>query len=149
MLDGRYGWLLGLLMCVGVLGNVSTEGYAMSDYRWKSRPFIVFAPDQADDRVVRQKQLVAQSKGGFAERDMVVIVVDAERHEVMIGERPGESAEALRRRFGVPPDAFRSILVGKDGGVKLASGEPISAQTLFSLIDQMPMRLQEMRARPN
>ena len=104
---------------------------------------------QVDEKQAMQKRLVAQSKTGFVERDMVVILVSGDRQEALIGEGPGESAEVLRQRFGVPPGAFRSILVGKDGGVKLSSGEPITAAALFSLIDQMPMRLQEMRTRPN
>ena len=119
----------------------------MSDYRWKNRPFIVFAAGGGDGKLAAQKRLVAQSRAGFVERDMVVILVGEDRVDAMIGDGPGQSAAALRRRFGVPEGAFRSILVGKDGGVKLSSGEPIRAQNLFALIDQMPMRLHEMRAR--
>jgi hypothetical protein len=42
-------------------------------------------------------------------------------------------------------DEFEIILIGKDGGVKLRSKTPISLEELFSLIDAMPMRRQEMR----
>ena len=39
----------------------------------------------------------------------------------------------------------RILLVGKDGGVKLRSEEPVSIQRIFDLIDSMPMRRREMR----
>ena len=42
---------------------------------------------------------------------------------------------------------FAAILVGKDGGEKHRSVEPISPQTLFDLIDAMPMRQREIRSR--
>jgi hypothetical protein len=36
------------------------------------------------------------------------------------------------------------LLIGKDGGVKLRSSEPVSVKDIFGLIDSMPMRRQEM-----
>jgi hypothetical protein len=37
--------------------------------------------------------------------------------------------------------------IGKDGGVKLRSAEPVAAGDFFALIDTMPMRRREMRER--
>lgn len=44
-------------------------------------------------------------------------------------------------------DTFVAILVGKDGGEKYRSADPIAPQTLFDLIDAMPMRRREIRSR--
>lgn len=43
--------------------------------------------------------------------------------------------------------AFSLRLVGKDGGEKLRSLQPVSAASLFALVDAMPMRRREMRER--
>lgn len=43
--------------------------------------------------------------------------------------------------------AFRVLLVGKDGGVKLDSDAPVTPAELFTLIDAMPMRKAELRSR--
>jgi len=51
----------------------------------------------------------------------------------------------LRREFKVPVDDFAFILIGKDGTVKLRSGEIILCADLFALIDSMPMRKEEIR----
>jgi len=42
---------------------------------------------------------------------------------------------------------FQVLLIGKDGGVKLRSSEPVSMKDLFGLIDSMPMRQQEMESK--
>jgi hypothetical protein len=39
------------------------------------------------------------------------------------------------------------VLVGKDGGEKFRSTEPVLAEKLFDLIVAMPMRRREVRAR--
>jgi hypothetical protein len=43
--------------------------------------------------------------------------------------------------------AFSVRLLGKDGGEKLRSNQPVSTESLFALVDAMPMRRQEMRER--
>ena len=65
----------------------------------------------------------------------------------MVLEALGDGAEAaaLRRRLDLPATRFRAVLVGKDGGAKLASDAPIPPQKLFATIDAMPMRRDEMR----
>mgnify|MGYP000181591071 CR=1 FL=1 len=57
---------------------------------------------------------------------------------------PGD-VEALRRRFGIEKNRFTVVLVGKDGGVKLVAHRDADLQSIFNLIDSMPMRQQEMR----
>ena len=118
---------------------------AMASYRWRKRPLVVIAPDAASAALARQRAIVASHRGGMTERDMVVVYVIGGSISSELGGGPGLSAAALRRRFGVAPSRFRVILVGKDGGAKLSSGEPLSAGTLFRTIDAMPMRRQEMR----
>ncbi|MCB1510262.1 MAG: DUF4174 domain-containing protein [Hyphomicrobiaceae bacterium] len=63
------------------------------------------------------------------------------------GGGPGPGAAALRQPYGVNAGQFQAVLVGKDGGSKLRSAQPISARRLFGLIDAMRMRQQDMRRR--
>ena len=55
------------------------------------------------------------------------------------------AARRLRDRFDVPDDAFRVVLVGKDGTEKRREAEPVSARSVFDTIDAMPMRQREMQ----
>lgn len=121
------------------------EAHAMSVYRWKKRPLVVFAP--SEEAAAAQRAIVAQNRAGFAERDMVIVYVIAGSVTSDLGGGPGLDAGAMRRRYGVGANEFRALLVGKDGGVKLSQSSPLSAATLFREIDSMPMRQQEMRRR--
>ena len=57
----------------------------------------------------------------------------------------GQSAGFWQEVAGlVPNDGF--LLIGRDGGVK-ARYEALDLDTVFALIDTMPMRIQEMRDR--
>lgn len=120
---------------------------AMSVYRWKKRPLVVFAADEGAGQLAGQRAIVAGDRAGFAERDMVVVWVVGDQVAAEFGAGPGLDAKALRARYGVAPAAFRALLIGKDGGVKLTATEPLTAKRLFGEIDSMPMRQQEMRRR--
>ena len=54
---------------------------------------------------------------------------------------------AARSRLRAEDGAFAAVHVGRDGGEKLRSAEPIPAEKLFDLIDAMPMRRREIRSR--
>lgn len=146
----RNGLRLGLgaaAVLAVVAGSTSTPASAMQVYKWKNRPLLVFAPAPGNRGLTRQRRIYTGQAKAFRERDIVVISVIGGQLWSWLGPGPGMTADQLRRRFGVGRNDFRAILVGKDGGVKLSSSEPISAQRLFRTIDAMPMRRREMRER--
>ena len=51
----------------------------------------------------------------------------------------------LHRMFGTKVRDFQVVLVGKDGRSTLQWSKPVSSEVLFSVIDKMPMRRDEMR----
>lgn len=132
-------------------------GALMDQYRWKKRPLLVFAPSPEDARYRAQVDSLSQVGEGLADRDMVVIHclarADAEGRYAFVETDAGGSFQRhlleqraqteLRDRYGDP--GFQVILVGKDGGVKLRSDQPVAVPRLFSFIDSMPMRRREMQ----
>ena len=106
--------------------------------RWHHRLLLVFTPAMDDGRLVQQRAALADP--GIDERDLVAVVVAGD-------PKPGSQDAALRAAFGVAPDRFAAILVGKDGGEKRRADRPISAASLFETIDRMPMARQERAAR--
>ena len=112
-------------------------------YVGKSRVLLVFAPGEDNPTLAEQRRIMASAAQGAGQRELVVVEI--------VGTRvsgPAMSTDdgpnALRRRFGVPPAAFRAVLVGKDGGAKLLEAAPIEADRLFAVVDAMPMRQREM-----
>ena len=124
-----------MLALAGVPATSSADADPLALYRWNARILVVFAPNEGDPQLARQKDLLVGVGHGVAERDLVVL------------EAIGSSSEAdrLRRKLGVPDGEFRAVLVGKDGGAKLTDTAPIAPDRLFATIDAMPMRRQEMR----
>lgn len=135
---------LSMLIAGAALAPAAT---AMTDYRSKYRPLVVFAPSPFKVDVVRQRTIIETRRPAFQDRKVVVVYVLGDHVSTELGPKPGESADALRARFGVAPNTFRVFLVGLDGGVKKSSASYIDASTLFSTIDAMPMRGEEMRTR--
>ncbi len=139
--------MLALTATAATLAALTSPALAISAYKWKKRPLVVFAASEGDPALARQRGIVAALRPAFQDRQMVVVYVVDDKVGAELGTGPGVSAAALRARFGVAASAFRVLLVGKDGGVKLSSAAPIPGTTLFSTIDAMPMRQQETQKR--
>ena len=112
--------------------RVPLERETLDQYLWSHRPVLLFAPSERDKAYRLQMKILDAAESGLAERDIRVLsdILDVGRGK-------------LRKTFQI--DGFEIILIGKDGGVKLRSKTPISVEDLFSVIDAMPMRRQEMR----
>ena len=128
-------------------GDTASRDFALDDLQWEHRPLLVFAPSHENEAYLTQLERIEATTQGMRERDMTLtrIVGDEGTHE---GEPISPaSAGGLREMFHVERSAFAVILVGKDGGEKLRREEPVAMGDIFSLIDSMPMRQQEMRER--
>ena len=116
----------------------------MDAMSWEKRVLVIFAPD-VDNRELRlQNAVLAAEQDGLAERHMAVIRVLANKRVSIDGKSEADNFSNFHEYFNARPDRFRVLLVGKDGGVKLDREVPVSTGELFSLIDSMPMRRQEM-----
>lgn len=119
----------------------------MEVYRQRFRPLLLSAPSDHDDRLRRQRELFAGLEDALRERDIVVVEAVGSVVATTGGPECTSDAQGLWARYGIDADRFSILLIGKDGGVKLRSGETVPARSLFALIDAMPMRRQEMRER--
>lgn len=120
--------------------------FRLSSVQWKKRPLLVFAPSANDARLQRQLAAVDQVRSDFDARDMLLVVITPNALRVDGKLRAAAGAQELRRRFSVATEGFSVRLIGKDGTEKRASGEEVRLADLFTQIDGMPMRQDEMRA---
>lgn len=133
-------------------GGCPAQPQSLAAMRDCLRPVLVFAPSAADARFVEQERKLAGSAAGMREREMALVplllsgLAASSGSTAILGLPPAEAAVA-RKRFGVGPHEFRVLLLGKDGGEKLTSAAPLTAEKLFGEVDRMPMRRQEMRGR--
>ena len=142
------GLLVAPAIGIGGLASAADPFEAgMARYHLKNRPLVVFAPSGSDARLGTQQGIITRHRSGLRERDMVVITVAGDHVSSQLGPEPGARAAALRAHFGVRPGEFRTMLIGKDGELKISSRSPLDADHLFRTIDAMPMRRNEMGQR--
>lgn len=137
-----------LAIWMGAAMTTAAAADGLGSVRWEYRPLLLFTPSADHPALGAQSTILADEAGGLEDRRMAVYVVERSRVLATFGApAPEADAKALRRRFGVPDDAFRVILVGLDGGAKLVSDTPLPTERLFATIDGMPMRRRELRER--
>ena len=103
----------------------------------RQRVLLVLAATTEQADFENQMALLATAKPGLAARDFQVL-------ELTYAQLPAADRQLLIRRLGRLP-VFAVVLIGKDGGIKLRRSRPVAPAELFALVDQMPMRRQEMR----
>lgn len=124
------------------------QKFDIGSYRWHSRLLLLFAPDSTHADYVRQWEMLEDAEEGIADRDLFVFML-FEDEAGFAGRQVASPVFAadVRGQFNVEPGGFTALLIGKDGTVKRRFDHPVSTFELFSLIDSMPMRRREIRAR--
>ncbi len=115
------------LLCVVYLSSVSTFGQT----RPVRQVVLVSIDGHVKDLDIQQRWL-RSDPAGLKERDITVSVIMRE-----------QDPSAFRKLK--PSGVFTFILIGKDGGEKYRSRDPVTLKTLYAIIDAMPMRQDEMR----
>ena len=105
----------------------------LSQYRWKHRILVLFAPAASHESYRVFHERLTQRSGDVLDRDLIVFRVFED-----------DEAKDLRGRFKPKLGEFTLILIGKDGVIKLRKENDTDLQDIFDLIDSMPMRKAEM-----
>jgi len=118
----------------------------LDQYRWKNRLLFLFSPSSEVPAYQSLNQELNRNFDGVRDRDLLVFRILEQGPSAMDSQEISpQGTENLRRRFGVNQGTFTTVLVGKDGGVKLFRSGRVSLTAIFALIDSMPMRQREMR----
>jgi hypothetical protein len=129
-----------------MLALSGAEAYDLGQHQWRHRLLILVAPGGDDPLLAEQRRRIAQRRDAMLERDLLVFQILRDRG--LAGERglPAGMLTQLREQLDVTADDRLMILIGKDGGVKRRAPLSTDLAEIFSQIDAMPMRREEMRA---
>jgi hypothetical protein len=144
--------LLTALAVPAMAQSPDSVDFRLEAHQWEHRLLFVFAPTAAADSLAAQEGHFDGHDPGFRDRDLRLLTLRGPAEGTMRA-RPGAEARPLTAaaagrlydRFDVPADAFRVILVGKDGTEKRRDAGPVTIRSVFDTIDAMPMRQREMR----
>lgn len=116
----------------------------LSLYKWRNRLFLVFAPSVSEKEYREQLRSFQDLESALQERNLLIgEFLEGESGKLGGDPVSTEEENGLRHTFGIPDGRFTVVLVGKDGGEKFRSHEPVSPQDIFDRIDEMPMRRRE------
>ena len=85
--------ILAAMVVASESGLEAAEG--MSTYKWKYRPLVVFADSDDNANFAAQRRILTNNRAGFAERNMVVVLVVGDNVSAQLGPEPHQSAAAL------------------------------------------------------
>ncbi len=115
--------------------------HTLDDARWNHRVLLVF-PSEDRHAWAEQQRLVDEARDALESRDILVVMVGDTQAPVRLPD-----AAAARARWKVGAHEGAAVLVGKDGGEKWRAPLPAPLAPVFSLVDRMPMRQEELRER--
>jgi len=115
----------------------------LDDLRWKYRVILVSTHEPHTSNALANLHELAVE---IEERDIAWFVLgDDELHTNYKGKLMPTLREQIVDRYFTPvPNETSVLLVGKDGTLKSRSSD-LNLEATFGLIDQMPMRREEMR----
>ena len=115
-------------------------------YKWKNRLLMVCSPSQDDPNYQSLKKEMQDQRNGLKDRDILVFEV-FEKGQSRLDDSPlkKDSADLLRKQFGIRPGQFCILFIGKDGEEKRRWESMVGLEVIFSVVDAMPMRQREMK----
>tara|TARA_B100000941_G_scaffold290832_1_gene275134 strand:- start:7680 stop:8132 length:453 start_codon:yes stop_codon:yes gene_type:complete len=120
----------------------------LKSFEWKNRVLVIGGNGS---KYQNQFDNLKVDKNEFMDRDLVVILINKYESRISYDGLSSfnildyESTLGIRERFNF--EDFNLILFGKDGGVKYNTNESVKINIVFEIIDNMPMRMQEIKER--
>jgi len=138
-----------MIIITGLLFMTQAYGQNIKAYQWQNRILIIEASDLTNPMYMAQLNQFKNAEKELAERKILIYeIVDGRyKRTDYLGLNSDDKWNEItdtRKTVSSIPGGFRVSLVGLDGGVKRKERLLIKKETLFQLIDSMPMRRSEL-----
>lgn len=131
-----------VLLALVISSSVMSQNF--DEFVWKNRLIIIESESKNTKLYQDQMAILAGDKKGLLERKLIIFSLFHNGYT--------KDFQSQTLPYKNQPKHIRSFslsLIGLDGGVKLNKTEITSLDTLFDLIDSMPMRRRELKAIKN
>jgi hypothetical protein len=120
----------------------------LSDLQWKNRVLLIF-PSGDDTRNI-EFELTGEISEALEDRDLIYFYMGDTINTNSGFSFSGDYQKKLKQQFQKGSNQHMYVLIGKDGSAKLRKeNNKIDWQGLFATIDAMPMRIREMKNKPD
>ena len=136
-----------ILICFSMMNCL---GQNLEQHQWKNRVLVIKTSDLNSTLYLDQLEAFHTSKDGFIERKLIVYSITKNRY-TLIDYNKGKlnaTGKVSKKQFQSlfkEKENFEILLIGLDGRVKLRQYELLSTKDLFRIIDNMPMRRNEIK----
>ena len=115
----------------------------LSDFKWKNRVLVVVTNEKKEI-----KDLIKIHNIGLNEREFVVIQLDDEKAFIDYNQMSKRFSQSILKKVKNIPQQVYFVLIGKDGRIKNLFSKNTGMNEIFSEVDKMPMRINEMKRNP-
>ncbi len=134
-----------LLIIMALINSTPIWTQDLEPYKWEKR--ILLLKDTHFESDVLQVQLtqLQSSPEKLQNRDLVILIITDEAVYDISRINTKLHSMQIVKKYGLAD--FRGLLlIGKDGGIKLKESFVVNPESIFNLIDSMPMRQAEMKS---
>ena len=111
----------------------------LSDLKWKNRVLVVVTNEKEEI-----KDLITNYNNELNEREFVVIQLDGEKAFIDDKKMSKRFSHSVLKKIRRIPQEVYLVLIGKDGRIKNLFSKTTNLNRIFSEVDKMPMRINEM-----
>ncbi|MBW1298660.1 DUF4174 domain-containing protein [Aquimarina litoralis] len=116
----------------------------LKEHLWKDRLIIILADSYQHPKLIQQIKEFTNKTAALTDRKLIIYQVIPTSYYRGIKKKNEIKDNTLYIKYN-PTTSFKILLIGLDGGRKLESTRVIPASQIFDQIDQMPMRMQEIK----
>lgn len=117
----------------------------LDKHQWKHRLLLVISDSYENIALQKQLTLFKDTEKELAERKLAVYQITPSDYKESIQNSKPLKVSSLYQKYNPEQKDFKLILIGLDGGVKATYFSPTPPAKIYGIIDQMPMRQQELR----
>ena len=132
-----------ILITTGLMTDIYSQN--LEEYQWQKRLLLVISDHKKNNQFVDQIKELNSDKKGLKERKLLIINVLPDQYKIGLTVDNWYTSIELYTKHNRSSSPFKVILIGLDGTIKSEKNDLMSNEELFSLIDKMPMRQQEIR----
>ena len=125
--------------------TLNVFGQEFKKHKWKNRLVFIITKDITSNDYKKQIAIFKLKNKELKERKIIVYKIIPEFYHLTHSNEFTIQNDNLLEKYKKTNSVFEIVLMGLDGGVKLREKQYLSPEKLFTIIDGMPMRRNEIR----
>lgn len=123
---------------------LSSFGQDLDTYQWKNRVLLLKDTDLNSDWLSAQLKRLQLNQKELDDRDLLLFLLNDNSVYDANQSLTELQSVVIIKKYNLS-DFKGLVLIGKDGGIKLKEKFIVNPSTIFELIDEMPMRISELK----